>query len=147
MWFSSCFVTGRLKLGRTWYGKLLEVHPGISCKGEACFYAFTHSLTHISSEYNKLLEHRAGHVSEVNEFPPLSESEVFSMMRYFIELRLAAIIDPGKSRLKFLGEKDPFHAKHFPLFAQIVPGGQSYPHHSRCPGCCSLVVAPQPEGQ
>lgn len=119
--FQPFFVAGAPKSGTTWLGKLLDVHPEISCKGEACVYAFTHSLTYISGEYNKLLAHRAKHVSEVNEFPPLSESEILSMMRYFIELRLAAIVDPEKPELKFVGEKDPIHAEQFPLLHKLFP--------------------------
>jgi hypothetical protein len=121
MSFQPFFVAGVPKSGTTWLGQLLDVHPEISCKGEACLYAFTNSLTYISGEYNKLLAKRAGHVSELNEFPPLSDSEIHSMMRYFFELRLAAIAAPEKSALKFVGEKDPFHAEQLPLLHKLFP--------------------------
>jgi hypothetical protein len=121
MAFQPFFVTGAPKSGTTWLGKLLDVHPEISCKGEACIYAFTNSLTYISNEYNKMLENRAKNLSDLNEFPPLSQSDIFAMMRYFIDLRLATIVDPEKSGLKCVGEKDPVHAKNFPLLHQLFP--------------------------
>lgn len=121
MAFQPFFVTGSPKSGTTWLGKLLDAHPEVSCKGEACLYAFTASLARISNDYNQLLEKRAGQFSELNEFPPLREPEILSLMRHFVELRLAAIVDPGKPALKFVGEKDPVHAQNFPLLHQLFP--------------------------
>jgi len=121
MAFQPFFVTGAPKSGTTWLGKLLDVHPEISCKGEACLYAFTNALAYISNEYNKMLKTRARHLSELNEFPLLREPEILAMMRFFVELRLATIVDSKKTELKCVGEKDPVHAKNFPLLNKLFP--------------------------
>ena len=119
--FQPFFVAGAPKSGTTWLGKLLDAHPEISCRGEACVHAFTKPLIQISNDYNALLERRAGAVSESNIFPPMTEGDVHSMMRHFIELRLQVIAGSGKSALKFVGEKDPNHGPNFPILRNLFP--------------------------
>lgn len=119
--FQPFFVTGAPKSGTTWLGKLLDAHPEISCRGEACVHAFTKPLIQISNDYNALLERRAGTVSESNHFPPVSQADVHSLMRHFIELRLGVIAASGKPRLKFVGEKDPYHGPNFPVLRTLFP--------------------------
>lgn len=115
------FVSGMPKSGTTWLGKLMDAHPEISCKGEACMHAFTKSLIKISNEYNQLLDGRSEAFSDSNEFPPLTESDVHAMARYFFELRLKTAADPAKAGLKFVGEKDPYHVVNFPFLAKVFP--------------------------
>lgn len=115
------FVTGSPKSGTTWLGKLLDAHPEISCKGEACFHAFTSPLERITKEYNDLLRNRAGLFSDTNDFPLVSSEELFSIMRYFVNLRMSVIADPDKPRLKMVGEKDPAHAEHFQVLNKLFP--------------------------
>lgn len=121
MAFLPFFVTGAPKSGTTWLGKLLDAHPEITCKGEACVHAFTKSLIQISNDYNALLERRKANVSESNAFPPLTEREVHRLMRQFIEMRLEVIADPGKPALKFVGEKDPYHGPNLLILHKVIP--------------------------
>lgn len=121
MAYSPFFVSGVPKSGTTWLGKLLDAHPEISCKGEACMHAFIKSLIGISNEYNALLQGRGETFSDSNEFPPLKEAEVYEMGRYFIELRLKSIADLGKRGLRFVGEKDPYHVVNFPVLHKMFP--------------------------
>jgi hypothetical protein len=121
MTYSPFFVSGVPKSGTTWLGRLLDSHPEISCKGEACMHAFIKSLIAISNEYNGLLLGRSDKFSDSNEFPPLNEAEVYDMGRYFIELRLKSIADPGKADLKLVGEKDPYHVVNFPALNKMFP--------------------------
>ncbi|HTL99327.1 MAG TPA: sulfotransferase [Holophagaceae bacterium] len=115
------FVTGCPKSGTTWLGHLLDAHPEISCKGEACVHAFTNPLERITNEYNDLLVRRAGLFSDSNDFPPVTQEELFSLMRYFIDMRLAAVVDQKKRGLRFVGEKDPAHAEHLPAMNLLYP--------------------------
>lgn len=121
MEFLPFFVAGVPKSGTTWLGKLLDSHPQISCKGEACMHAFIKSLIQISNEYNGMLRGREGKFSEENEFPPLREPEVYDMGRHFVSLRLETIADPQKAGLKFVGEKDPYHVMNFPILSRMFP--------------------------
>ncbi|MBS1784825.1 MAG: sulfotransferase [Acidobacteria bacterium] len=121
MSYAPFFVTGAPKSGTTWLGRLLDAHPEISCKGEACVHAFIKGLIKISNEYNGMLGGRSGAFLESNEFPPLKEAEVYAMGRHFIELRLEVIADKSKSRLRFVGEKDPLHVVNFPTLNRMFP--------------------------
>ena len=121
MAFHPFFVTGAPKSGTTWLGKLLDAHPEINCKGEACLHFFTKELIRIANEYNALLERRRANVSESNAFPDMLESDVMVLMRHFIELRLAVIADSGKPGLRFVGEKDPIHGQNFPILQKLFP--------------------------
>lgn len=118
------FVTGSPKSGTTWLGHLLNAHPQVSCKGEACVHAFTQPLEKIINEYNDMLVKRAGMFSESNDFPPIRQEEMLSLMRYFVDMRLTTIVDPKKTQLRFLGEKDPAHAEHFPVMNLLYPDGK-----------------------
>lgn len=118
---SPFFVTGAPKSGTTWLGRLLDAHPEISCKGEACMHAFIKGLIKISNEYNGMLSGRSGAFIESNEFPLLEESEVYEMGRHFVSLRLRTIADPAKPRLHFVGEKDPLHVVNFPVLKRMFP--------------------------
>lgn len=118
------FVTGAPKSGTTWLGKLLDAHPEVSCKGEACMLAFTGPLANVCRDYNQLLKKRSGLFSEVNEFPPLGDAELLSLMRHFVELRLASIADHAKPALKLVGEKDPTLTGALPLLNQLFPAAK-----------------------
>ncbi|HET6329639.1 MAG TPA: sulfotransferase [Holophagaceae bacterium] len=124
MTYSPFFVTGVPKSGTTWLGKLLDAHPEISCKGEACVHAFIKSLIRISNEYNELLASRVGQFSESNDFPPMKAPEVHAVARYFIEQRLGVVADPGKASLKLVGEKDPYHIMNLPFLQDLFPEGK-----------------------
>ena len=115
------FVTGSPKSGTTWLTRLLDGHPEISCRGEACIHAFTRPLERITNEYNDFLVQRQGMFSESNNFPPVTTGELYSIMRYFVDMRLAAIADTKKRRLRFVGEKDPTHAEHFKIMNRLYP--------------------------
>lgn len=115
------FVTGAPKSGTTWLGRLLDTHPEINCKGEACMHAFIKGLIKISNDYNGMLEGRSGAFLESNEFPTLNEAEVYDMARHFVLLRLRSIVDPGKAGLRFVGEKDPLHVVNFPVLNRMFP--------------------------
>lgn len=115
------FLAGVPKSGTTWLGKLLDAHPMIACKGEACMYAFVKSLIGISNEYNALLEGRTGHVSDSNEFPPLPEKDVYEIARYFMELRLSTVQQSKQPSPSWVGEKDPLHVSNFILIARLFP--------------------------
>jgi len=121
MAFTPFFVSGVPKSGTTWLAKLLDAHPQINCKGEACIHSFTKSLIKISNEYNELLARRAGKFSESNDFPPVTESEVHALARHFIELRLGVIADASKPDLQWVGEKDPLHVSNFPILSKLFP--------------------------
>ena len=115
------FVTGSPKSGTTWLGHLLDGHPQISCKGEACIHAFTRPLEKVVNDYNALLTNRAGLFSDSNDFPPLTQNDLLEMMRFFIDMRLSSIVDRNKRGLRFVGEKDPAHAEYFPLMNLLYP--------------------------
>ena len=121
MIYEPFFVGGSPKSGTTWLGKLLDAHPEVNCKGEACMHAFTKSLIKISNEYNHLLEQRSGKFSDSNEFPLLTKANVHAIARFFIEQRMSTIMDPGKLKLKFVGEKDPYHAANYPILNDLFP--------------------------
>lgn len=121
MVYSPFFVTGVPKSGTTWLGKLLNAHPEINCKGEACVHVFIKSLIRISNEYNEFLANRAGQFSDSNEFPMLKTDDVHAIARYFVEQRLRTISDPEKPKLRFLGEKDPAHVVNFPILQSTFP--------------------------
>lgn len=115
------FLTGAPKSGTTWLGKLLDAHPEISCRGEACIHHFGQRLVEAGKSYNQLLAQRRAVITDANDFPQLPFADVLVLMRTFIELRFQAIADPAKPRLKFLGEKDPEHALHFKDLAPLFP--------------------------
>ncbi|HEX2569203.1 MAG TPA: sulfotransferase [Polyangia bacterium] len=118
---SPFFLTGAPKSGTTWLGKLLDAHPEISCRGEACVHHFGLRMVEASRSYNDLLAKRRTVVTDSNDFPAMAWADVMKLMRYFIELRLEAIADPAKPDLRFLGEKDPEHALHFKVLDQLFP--------------------------
>lgn len=122
--YSPFFVTGAPKSGTTWLGRLLDGHPEISCKGEACMHAFIKGLIKITNEYNGMLGGRIGAFLESNEFPPLKEAEVYDMGRHFVSLRLETIADKSKPGLKFVGEKDPLHVVNLPVLNKMFPEGK-----------------------
>jgi len=115
------FLTGAPKSGTTWLGKLLDAHPEISCRGEACVHHFGQRLVEASKSYNELLAKRRAVITDANDFPPMPWPDVMTMMRTFIGLRFEAIADPAKPGLRFLGEKDPEHALHFKELDQLFP--------------------------
>ncbi|HEU4952626.1 MAG TPA: sulfotransferase [Holophagaceae bacterium] len=115
------FLTGAPKSGTTWLGKLLDAHPEISCRGEACVHHFGQRLVAACKDYNDLLARRKVAITDANDFPPLKWEEVLTLMRTFIELRFQAIADPAKPALRFLGEKDPEHALHFKELGGLFP--------------------------
>ena len=115
------FLTGAPKSGTTWLGKLLDAHPEISCRGEACVHHFGLRLVEAAKSYNELLAKRQAVVTDSNDFPQMKWADVLTMMRTFIELRLRAIADPAKPGLRFLGEKDPEHAMHFANLGKLFP--------------------------
>ena len=59
MTFQPFFLAGAPKSGTTWLCKLLDAHPEIACRGEACVHAFTKPLIRVCNDYNALLERRA----------------------------------------------------------------------------------------
>ncbi len=121
MAFSPFFLTGAPKSGTTWLGKLLDAHPEISCRGEACVHHFGLELLKACKSYSALLERRRRAVTDSNDFPDLVWPDILTMMRTFIELRLQAIADPAKADLRFVGEKDPEHAMHLPSLQKLFP--------------------------
>lgn len=121
MAYSPFFVAGVPKSGTTWLGKLLDAHPEVSCKGEACLHIFLKSLIRISNEYNEYLAKREGQFSESNDFPPMKAADAHAIGRYFVEQRLQSVADVTKSNLKFLGEKDPAHIVNFPILNTLFP--------------------------
>ncbi len=115
------FLTGAPKSGTTWLGKLLDAHPEISCRGEACVHHFGQRLVEAARSYNQLLAQRKSVVTDANDFPNLPFGDVLILMRTFIELRFKAVADPAKPALRFLGEKDPEHALHFKELGDLFP--------------------------
>jgi hypothetical protein len=115
------FLTGAPKSGTTWLGKLLDAHPEISCRGEACVHHFGQRLVEACKSYNDLLARRRAVITDSNDFPQLPWPDVMTLMRVFMELRLKAIADPAQAGLRFLGEKDPEHALHFKELDQLFP--------------------------
>jgi hypothetical protein len=118
---SPFFLTGAPKSGTTWLGKLLDAHPEISCRGEACVHHFGLRLVEACKSYNELLFKRREVITDSNDFPQLERPDVMVLMRTFIELRMQVIADPAKPRLRFLGEKDPEHAMHIPNLDKLFP--------------------------
>lgn len=118
---SPFFLTGAPKSGTTWLGKLLDAHPEITCRGEARVHHFGIKLVGECKTYNEMLAKRREVVTDANDFPPMSQNEIQTLLRAFIELRLNAIVDPGKDRLRFLGEKDPEHCRHFKVIGSLFP--------------------------
>jgi hypothetical protein len=118
---SPFFLTGAPKSGTTWLGKLLDAHPQISCRGEACVHHFGVELIKACKSYSELLAARKKVVTDSNDFPDLTWPDIMTMMRTFIELRFQAIADPAKADLRFLGEKDPEHALHLPNLRKLFP--------------------------
>lgn len=84
-------------------------------------HAFTLSLERITNEYNNLLKKRVGLFSDANDFPPLTQGDLISMVRHFISLRMALIADPNKPNLKVVGEKDPTHIENLPVMKALYP--------------------------
>lgn len=115
------FLTGAPKSGTTWLGKLLDAHPEISCRGEACVHHFGQRLVGAAKDYNRLLAQRRVVITDANDFPALPFEDVLVLMRTFIELRFQAVADPAKPALRFLGEKDPEHALHFKDLGSLFP--------------------------
>lgn len=115
------FLTGAPKSGTTWLGKLLDAHPEISCRGEACIHHFGQRLVEAGKSYNQLLAQRKAAITDANDFPALKFEDVLVLMRTFIELRFQSIADPAKPALRFLGEKDPEHALHFKDLGPLLP--------------------------
>lgn len=124
MKFEPFFLTGAPKSGTTWLGKLLDAHPQINCRGEACVHHFGLQLIGACKNYGELLEKRRAAITDSNDFPALKWADVMTLMRTFIELRFLAIADPAKPGLRFLGEKDPEHALHFPTLDKLFPKGK-----------------------
>jgi hypothetical protein len=118
--YTPFFVFGFPKSGTTWVRLLLDSHPEISCKGEACMPFFGAGLSKIINDYNSFLAERSS-IGEYNHFPPLNKEDFICIFRAFVERRLTLIIDPGKPQLRFVGEKDPGHAFHMQLLAHIFP--------------------------
>ncbi|MBS1767714.1 MAG: sulfotransferase [Acidobacteria bacterium] len=118
------FLTGAPKSGTTWLGKLLDAHPEISCRGEACIHHFGQRLVEAGKSYNQLLAQRKAAITDANDFPPLPFADVLVLMRTFIELRFQSIADPAKPRLRLIGEKDPEHALHFKDLGPLLPGAK-----------------------
>ncbi len=121
MAFEPFFLTGAPKSGTTWLGKLLDAHPEINCRGEACVHHFALGLVKTVQEYRALLARRRQVVTDSNDFPDMKWSDVLTLIRTFILLRLQAIADPNKPGLRFVGEKDPEHAVHFPNLDRLFP--------------------------
>lgn len=119
--FAPFFLTGAPKSGTTWLGKLLDAHPQICCRGEACVHHFALDLVKTVQNYRALLGRRREVVTDSNAFPDMRWSDVLTLIRTFISLRLEAIVDPTKPRLRFVGEKDPEHAVHFPDLDRLFP--------------------------
>ncbi len=115
------FLTGAPKSGTTWLGKLLDAHPEISCRGEACIHHFGQRLVAAAKDYNGLLARRRAVITDANDFPALPFEDVLVLMRAFIELRFQTVADPAKPALRFVGEKDPEHALHFKELAPLFP--------------------------
>ncbi|HET6330991.1 MAG TPA: sulfotransferase [Holophagaceae bacterium] len=115
------FLTGAPKSGTTWLGKLLDAHPEISCRGEACVHHFGLRLVEACKSYNELLAKRHAVITDANDFPPMPWPDVMVMMRTFIGMRFEAIADPAKPRLRLLGEKDPEHAMHLANLDKLFP--------------------------
>lgn len=115
------FLTGAPKSGTTWLGKLLDAHPEISCRGEACVHHFGQRLVEAAKSYNDLLARRRAVITDANDFPAMKWEDVLALMRAFVELRFQAIADPAKPGLRFLGEKDPEHALHFKELGPLFP--------------------------
>lgn len=115
------FLTGAPKSGTTWLGKLLDAHPQIACRGEACVHHFGLELVKACQNYRALLAKRRTVVTDSNDYPDLQWKDVLHLMRTFILLRLDAIADPAKTDLRFVGEKDPEHAVHFKDLDRLVP--------------------------
>lgn len=115
------FLTGAPKSGTTWLGRILDAHPEIACRGEACVHHFALALVETCQGYRKLLADRRKVVTDSNDFPDLRWKDVLALMRTFITLRLEAIDDPGKPGLRFLGEKDPEHALHIRELDRLFP--------------------------
>ncbi|HJU83532.1 MAG TPA: sulfotransferase [Holophagaceae bacterium] len=118
------FLTGAPKSGTTWLGKLLDAHPEITCRGEACVHHFGLRMVEASKSYNDLLAKRREVITDSNDFPPMKWADVMALMRHFIELRLEAIADPAKPGLRFLGEKDPEHGMHLKVLNDLFPEGK-----------------------
>ena len=115
------FLTGAPKSGTTWLGKLLDAHPEISCRGEACVHHFGQRLVEAAKSYNDLLAQRKAVITDSNDYPPMKWEEVLALMRAFIERRLQAIADPEKPGLRLLGEKDPEHGMHLKVLGDLFP--------------------------
>lgn len=115
------FLTGAPKSGTTWLGKLLDAHPEISCRGEACVHHFGQRLVEAAKSYNQLLAQRKAVITDANDFPQLPFADVLTLMRTFLELRFHSVADPAKPGLKILGEKDPEHALHFKDLGPLLP--------------------------
>lgn len=115
------FLTGAPKSGTTWLGKLLDAHPEISCRGEACVHHFGQRLVEACKGYNELLAKRRAVITDSNDFPQMPWPDVMTLMRTFIELRFTAIADSRKLGLRFLGEKDPEHALHLASLDKLFP--------------------------
>ncbi|MBS1783881.1 MAG: sulfotransferase [Acidobacteria bacterium] len=115
------FLTGAPKSGTTWLGKLLDAHPEISCRGEACVHHFGQRLVEAAKSYNQLLAQRKAVITDANDFPQLPFADVLTLMRTFLELRFQSVADPAKPGLKILGEKDPEHALHFKDLGPLLP--------------------------
>lgn len=68
-----------------------------------------------------MLAQRRAVVTDANDFPPMKWQEVQILLRTFIQLRIESVADPNKPRLKFLGEKDPEHGRHFKELDPLFP--------------------------
>ncbi len=121
MTYAPFFLTGAPKSGTTWLGRLLDAHPEISCRGEACVHHFGLRLVESAKSYNELLVKRRQAITDSNDFPAMPWSDVLVLMRRFVQLRLEAIADPAKPKLRFLGEKDPEHALHMKTLGELFP--------------------------
>lgn len=121
MQYQPFFVTGIAKSGTTWLGMLLDAHPQISCKGEACVHFFGVGLSKLFKEYDDFLKSRLKGNDPFNQFSALDRADFSAVLKTFIERRLKACEARNKPKLRFVGEKDPGHLPHLPMLADMFP--------------------------
>ncbi len=110
------FIVGCQKSGTSWMQALLDAHPQVCCRGEACFGTFLAGpVSQALGQYNQM--QRAG---EINRFSNDDAARVIAHAVRLLQRRwLDACPEPGAVRV--IAEKTPEHAITLEVLSALFP--------------------------
>lgn len=108
------FIVGCQKSGTSWMQSLLNAHPGVCCRGEACFGNFLIPLMHETlKQYNTM--QRAG---EINRF---ENDDGIEVIGHAIRVLQRRWVDASDRPVQLIAEKTPEHALALELLSAMFP--------------------------